>query len=141
VADLYLDNDVSLRLAPLLRAAGHRVTTTRELGLAAATDDVQLLIAARRSWVLVTSNRRDFRLLHDAWRTWPEAFGMVLPAHPGILVLEHAPAAEQFQALEALVTEAPASVVEGEFFWWRRTEGWRRLLGTAWEPYNPGRHP
>ncbi|MGH2449075.1 MAG: DUF5615 family PIN-like protein [Chloroflexota bacterium] len=82
MAELYLDNDVSLRLVPLLRAAGHEVTTTRGLGVTAATDDAQLLIAARNGWTLVTSNRRDFRLLHDAWRTWPPAFGLALPPAP-----------------------------------------------------------
>ena len=71
MADFYLDNDVSLRLAPLLRSVGHRVTTTRELGLSAASDDAQLLTAARNGWILITHNRRDFMMLHDAWRTWP----------------------------------------------------------------------
>lgn len=91
MADLYLDNDVSLRLAPLLRIAGHEVVTTRGLGVVTATDDAQLLTAAQDGWILVTPNRRDFRLLHDAWRTWAPAFGLALPSHPGILVLDPAP--------------------------------------------------
>ncbi|MGI8827950.1 MAG: DUF5615 family PIN-like protein [Chloroflexota bacterium] len=75
MAELYLDNDVSLRLAPLLRAAGHRVITTRELELADATDDAQLLTAAQQHWILITSNRGDFRLFHDAWRTGQQLLG------------------------------------------------------------------
>lgn len=137
MADLYLDNDVSLRLAPLLRAAGHEVTTTRELGGTTATDDAQLLIAVQNRWILVTSNRRDFRLLHDAWRTWAPAFGLALPTHPGILVLDPAPPSAQLQALAALLADSSRSLVEGELFWWHRAEGWRRLVGTEWKPY-PG---
>jgi predicted nuclease of predicted toxin-antitoxin system len=135
VADLYLDNDVSLHLAPLLRAVGHQVMTARDLGLGTATDDVQLLTAARQRWTLVTSNRRDFRLLHDAWRTWPAAFNVTLPPHAGILVLDHAAPEEQFQGVEALLAATETSLLEGELFWWRPAAGWRRLVGTSWEPY------
>jgi hypothetical protein len=135
VAELYLDNDVSLRLAPLLRAAGHTVTTTRELGLTAATDDAQLLTAARNGWILATSNRHDFRLLHDAWHTWAAAFGLALPSHPGILVLDPAPPDDQFQALGRLLSDASTQTLAGELFWWHRAEGWRHLVGTEWNPY------
>jgi hypothetical protein len=81
VADLYLDNDVSLALAPPLRAVGHRVIATRDLGLFRAGDDAQLLTAARNGWVLVTYNRRDFAMLHDVWQTRAVAFGSALPPH------------------------------------------------------------
>jgi hypothetical protein len=135
VAELYLDNDVSLRLAPLLRAAGHRVTTTRELGLTAAPDDAQLLTAAQQGWTLATSNRRDFRLLHSAWRTWGTASGLALPPHPGILILDPAPPADQFQALEALLAGSSRATLEDELCWWHRAEGWRHLVGTEGKPY------
>lgn len=138
MAELYLDNDVSVHLAPLLRASGHRVTT-RNLGLGAATDDAQLLIAAQRRWILVTSNRRDFRLSHDAWRTWPAAFGSALPPYPGILVLDHASLTVQFQTLEALLIGPPFAATEGELFWWRYLEGWQHLVGTSWELHVVGR--
>ena len=88
MAGIYTDNDVPLRVAPLLRARGHGVTPTRDLGRSAALDDDQLLLAAQRGWTLVTHNRKDYELLHDAWRRWFSAFA-VAATHAGILILPH----------------------------------------------------
>jgi hypothetical protein len=107
MADLHLDNNVSLLLAQILRDAGHSVAAARDLGLAAATDDTQLLVAAQSGRILVTHNRKDFMLLHDAWRTWPRAFGLALPAHPGILALDQAPPTVLSRAIEELLVPAP----------------------------------
>lgn len=133
MVDLYLDNDVSFALASLLGAAGHAVATARGLGLAAATDDAHLLVAVRSAHLLVTHNRRDFVLLHDAWRRWPTAFGLALPEHPGILVLDHALPDTLFRAIVVPLAATPADVLHNELFSWRRSTGWhRRLVGTGW---------
>lgn len=47
MAAFYLDNDVDVGLADLLRSLGHTATTARDLGLRAAADADQLLLAAR----------------------------------------------------------------------------------------------
>jgi hypothetical protein len=135
VADFHLDSDVSLLLAPLLRSAGHTVVAARDLGLAAATDDAQFVAAVHPGRILVTHNRRDFTLLHDAWRTWPAAFGLALPPHPGILALDHGPPSPLLGVIdELLVATSPASRLN-EMFWWRTHGGWnRRIVGTGWTP-------
>jgi hypothetical protein len=133
VTNLYLDNDVSLALASLLEAAGHTVVTARGLGLAAATDDTHFLSAVRNAHLLVTHNRRDFILLHDAWRSWPTAFGLVLPDHPGIFVLDHALPETLFRAITVLLAAMPPNALLNELFSWRRSTGWStRLIGTGW---------
>lgn len=129
----YLDNDVSLDVAPLLREHGHDVTSTRDLRLFRASDVDQLLTAVRNGWVLLTYNRRDFTLLHDAWQTWPAAFGLALPPHRGILALDPAPATEIAGAITAVVAEALPSVWENELLWWHRIEWRRRVAGVGWE--------
>ena len=73
MADAYADHNMSFDIVGLLRHAGHRVVTARDLGLDHADDDVHLLTAAQRGWTLLTSNSKDFRLLHDAWRRWSSA--------------------------------------------------------------------
>jgi predicted nuclease of predicted toxin-antitoxin system len=83
VARLYLDHNVASSLALLLEVAGHDVVTTRVTGEARATDDALLLSSVRASRVFITHNRKDFRLLHDAWTIWPAVFGIALPPPSG----------------------------------------------------------
>ena len=132
---LYLDSDVSIRLAPLLRAAGHDAATTEELGQRGATDDEQLLTAVRETRTVVTHNRKDFLLLHDAWRRWPAAVGAVFPSHPGILVLDHRLDPELAPVLAAFLAAAPPAPAAGELYWWRVGSGWHRRGERRWEPY------
>jgi hypothetical protein len=133
VAAFYLDNDVSLELALLLRARGHDVTSTRDLGAFRAGDVDQLLTAVRNGWVLLTHNRRDFTLLHDAWRVWPRAFNLSLPAHRGILALDPAPPLVLAQEVFALVSRVSPPLWADELLWWHRI-GWRRrVVGAGWD--------
>ena len=133
MAAFYLDNDVSLALAPLLLERGHDVTSTRDLRLFRATDVDQLLTAMRNGWVLLTYNRRDFTLLHDAWQTWPAAFGQTLPPHCGILALDPAPATELARAITARIAVTSPSAWANELLWWRQIEWRRRVTGVGWE--------
>jgi len=48
VARLYFDEDVDARLAEALRRRGYDVETTVEAGLLEASDEEQLLFAARQ---------------------------------------------------------------------------------------------
>jgi hypothetical protein len=133
VVDFHLDSDVSLRLVPLLQNAGHTVATARDPAHASATDDAQFLAAVQNGRLLVTHNRRDFALLHGAWRTWPAAFGLALPTHPGILALDHGPPGRICEAIEEILASTAPSTRSNEMFWWRARGGWdRRTVGTGW---------
>ncbi|HEY7068272.1 MAG TPA: DUF5615 family PIN-like protein [Chloroflexota bacterium] len=90
MAAFYLDNDVSVDLADLLRAEGHAVYVTRDLG-AAAHNDAQQLLSATTTYkaLLVTHNYKDFLLLNRAWLLW-SAHWQQTEAHAAILVLEQA---------------------------------------------------
>ena len=89
----------------------------------------------RSGWVLVTHETPQgfgFLLLHDAWRSWPGAFGAMLPSHHGILILEHA----RTPAIAAGVLDSPArqniapQPGERELFRWSPTHGRRRINGS-----------
>jgi uncharacterized protein DUF5615 len=135
LARLYLDHNVSQRLARLLRT-NHDVVSARDLGLTRLTDDAQLLAAVRDDRLLVSHNRGDFALLHDAWLTWPAAFGLALPPHPGLLVLDPAPHEALSDVLDAFLAATPPARLANETFWWHHRNGWRRrIIGTGWEPY------
>lgn len=62
-AHLYLDEDVSVLLAELLRSQGYEITTALEAGNLHADDDEHLGFAAARGMTVVTHNRRDFEQL------------------------------------------------------------------------------
>ncbi len=131
MASLYIDNDVAVGVAVLLRGAGHQAVTTRDLGRTRASDAAQLLTAAQRNWIFVTHNANDFALLHDGWRRWSEAWGV--PAqHAGIVVLPQATAAERARRrldevelaqflIDLFATGAPRA---NELWQWRRGRGW-----------------
>src|SRR5439155_21606323 len=108
-----------------------------DLGLFRATDDAQLLIAVRNGWILVSYNRRDFVMLHDAWLTWPATFGLSFPTHPGILVLDPTSPERFAQAIIAIAKDALGVTLEIGLHWWHHRDGWRRrIVGSGWEPMN-----
>jgi predicted nuclease of predicted toxin-antitoxin system len=59
-ARLYLDEDVSVVVADLVRSRGFEVSTAQQAGNLQFTDEQQLAYAAANAMVIVTHNRRDF---------------------------------------------------------------------------------
>ena len=120
---LYLDNDVSVRAAPPLQALGLTVTTTAQLNRRTAGDHEQLLLAARRQWVLVTHNWDDFRLLHGAWHLWARDWA-VSPVHSGILVTQHGPVQEIVETVAGFLAAHSADQIANTLWRHRRSTGW-----------------
>jgi len=143
LARLYLDHNVSRKLVEPLRFAGHDVATARDLGLAAAGDERQLLQATKEARAVVTHNRADFTLLHDAWLTWPAAFGLQLPPHGGVLQLDHEADETLSQVLIELLPSNGRLELGNQLLWWRRRLGWyQRVVGAGWDAFTQGfNHP
>jgi hypothetical protein len=136
LARLCLDHNVSHDLCPLLGRAGHDAITVRDISGERLHDDVLFLTTVRLNRVFITHNRKDFRLLHDAWVTWPVAFAMALPPHPGILVLDAAPHQILAGVIGSFLERTPIERLVSTIFWWRRHGGWDRSIdGGPWEPY------
>lgn len=66
-ASLYLDEDVSVVVAAILRARGFDVQTAREAGQLGRSDLEQLGDGAVAKHVLLIHNRVDFERLHQKW--------------------------------------------------------------------------
>jgi len=62
-ARLYLDEDVHVRIARIVRGHGFSVRTVRGENMLGATDAEQLAFAADQGLVIVTHNRTDFENL------------------------------------------------------------------------------
>jgi hypothetical protein len=138
VSRLCLDHNISMKLAPLLEREGHDVEITRDVGGARWTDDALFLATTQSGRIFITHNRKDFRLLHDAWMTWPAAFGLALPPHPGILLLDQSSPETLMRVLTHFLDATPPERFANGIFWWHRHDGWRQpIAGAQWEPYSP----
>jgi predicted nuclease of predicted toxin-antitoxin system len=124
LAAFYFDQNVSHQIVTLLRASGHQVTTAYDIGLDRAEDDEHFLVAAQRGWTLVTTNIKDFRLLHYAWRRWFAAHGVSAEHHGVLIVPQRQPAERIVQAiLDLLTTDA---TLTNELHEWSPGDGWIR---------------
>jgi predicted nuclease of predicted toxin-antitoxin system len=65
-AKVYLDENIDIRLAALLRHRGFCATTAHAVGLLRADDRTQLSCAATHGYCLVTHNLREFEPLHQS---------------------------------------------------------------------------
>lgn len=122
MADIYLDSDVSTQFVGVLVSHGHRARSARDEGRESARDPEQLLFAAERGWMIVTHNKKDYRLLHVAWQVWSAAW-RTSQRHAGILILEQT-AVEDFApaVLDLIGSDVQVS---NQLYEWSRTHGWR----------------
>jgi Domain of unknown function (DUF5615) len=83
--DLYLDEDVSVLVAELIRARGFDVTTTLEAQNLGRTDREQLEYAIAHKQTLLTHNRADFEALAQSY------FSSARSHHGSIIAVRHPP--------------------------------------------------
>jgi len=84
---LYLDEDMPQSAVRALDQRGHGATYARSVLPPSTSDDDHLLYAAEHGCIMVTRNRRDFELLHHAWRSWSKAWQVQpIPEHSGLLI-------------------------------------------------------
>jgi uncharacterized protein with PIN domain len=76
---LYVDADITPKLARALRARGYDVVSAHEVGMAEASDAEHLALAAAQGRTLLTCNARDFtRLFEDFWFVGRDHSGVVV---------------------------------------------------------------
>jgi hypothetical protein len=96
----YLDEDLSPRIAELIRQKGVYCKGAHESGMVQASDLEQLMLAARQKRCLVTRNRDDFI------RLTVQFFNDHLPHH-GLLIIPHTIPGDKFLTIaKALVKYA-----------------------------------
>lgn len=140
MAALYLDEDTPEALARTLVAYGHTAMTTTQANRKGAKDYEQLWFAAMQDLVLLTLNRKDYMLLHGAWKHW-----RVDRPHAGIIILHAMDATEltsvaedinrfvrnprEYFAMQALIGEGPrsADTVANRLFRRRKNGTWESL--------------
>ncbi len=103
----YLDEDLSPKIAQILRKNGVDASSCHELGMVGASDLEQLQFAAREKRCLVTRNRDDFI------RLTLQFFNDHRP-HYGVLIVPYTISGDQFarvaRLLKALFSRHPSGL-------------------------------
>jgi predicted nuclease of predicted toxin-antitoxin system len=105
--ELYLDEDVDVLVAHLLRARGFVATTTRDAGNLQAADAAQLACAVSRQEALLTHNRADFEALA---RTYLAAG----QSHCGIIIATRHPPYEIVRRLLLILNQVTADEMQDQ---------------------------
>jgi predicted nuclease of predicted toxin-antitoxin system len=76
---LYTDEDITDRLAELLRKRGYEAASAASAGTKGLQDEEQLAFATARGYTILTYNKKDFAILARLWfDTGREHAGIVL---------------------------------------------------------------
>ena len=76
---LYLDEDVSVKIAANLKNRGFDVLHAVEAGMQSSSDEEQLNKAIRDQRTFVTHNKKHFRILHERYLTsGKKHFGIII---------------------------------------------------------------
>lgn len=77
--ELYLDEDVHVLIAELVRSYGFEVTTARQQDKLGCDDDAQLAYAVQEGRAMLTHNRVDFERLAEVYfQAGKEHYGIII---------------------------------------------------------------
>ena len=107
---MYLDENVDVLVAAMLRGRGFDVATTRERHSIGASDPDQLAFAVAEARCLVTHNRDDFVLLHTQYVNNNQP-------HMGIIVAAMRRPGEIADRIAHLLDTYTADEIAGQLFY------------------------
>ncbi len=107
---IYLDEDVSVVVAAILRARGFEATTARDIRQLGRSDFGQLTFAAAIGCVLLTHNRVDFERLHQEWLQNGRP-------HKGIIIARRRPPAELAARVGQLLGRLPTGELSNQLLY------------------------
>ena len=105
--DLYLDEDVNVLIADLVRARGFQVTTTQAAGQIGTTDANQLAFATSQRNALPTHNRVHFEALAQMYFEEKKT-------HSGIIIAVRRPPKELSRRILILLDSMTADEIENQ---------------------------
>lgn len=103
---LYLDEDISPKVAEILRKKGLDAVSAHETGMLEASDEEQLAFAASEGRAMVTRNRDDFITLSVQ-------FFEGLKPHKGLIIIPHTIPGFEFSKLATILIKFSKERPEG----------------------------
>ena len=103
---LYLNEDVDILTADLLRVRGFSAITTREANRLGWSDDEQLAFATSKHMTLLTHNRADFEKLAQEYYSAGKT-------HPSIVLVVRRPPREVVRRLLIILNHVTAGEMQG----------------------------
>ena len=104
---LYLDEDVDVLIADLIRARGFAVTTTQEAGQVQNSDAAQLTYAVSQQCALLTHNRVHFEALAQVYFASEQM-------HDGIIIAVRRPPHEITRRLLRILNQVTAEEMQNQ---------------------------
>lgn len=105
--ELYLDEDVSVLIAELLRARGFVAITTRDAQQLQNSDAAQLAYAVSQQKTLLTHNRADFEKLAQEYAAREQT-------HYGIILAARCPPYELVRRLMRILNQVTADEMKNQ---------------------------
>jgi len=105
--ELYLDEDVDVLVADLVRARGFQATTTQDAGQVGKNDAEQLVYAVSQQRTLLTHNRADFEALAQQYLTAGQT-------HYGIIIAVRRPPYEIARWLLTVLNHVTADEMQDQ---------------------------
>ena len=102
----YLDEDISPKVAELLRRTGVDAVSAHEKGMIGISDEEQMMAGTKEKRVLVTRNRDDFIML-------TVRFFEDLRSHHGLIIIPHSIPGSNFSLLATILSEHAQKHPEG----------------------------
>jgi predicted nuclease of predicted toxin-antitoxin system len=107
---LYLDEDVSVLIATLIRSGAFEAMTTQDAAATGSSDAEQLAFAAERQMAILTHNRVDFENLAREYIASGKS-------HSGIIIAVRRPPYEIARRLLALLNRVDAEEMDNQVFY------------------------
>ncbi len=105
--ELYVDEDVNVIIADLVKARGFTAVTTREAGMLQKSDTEQLIYANSQQKAFLTHNRTDFEKLAQEYVTKGQT-------HSGIILATRRPVYELARKLLLLLNQVTADEIQNQ---------------------------
>jgi predicted nuclease of predicted toxin-antitoxin system len=110
VIKLYLDEDVHLKVATILRQKGYDVISAHEVKNWSIQDFQQLEYAISQSRAIFTFNRGDFMKLHNEYIRSGQN-------HYGIILSKQIPLSDTIMRLNRFLEKYTSEEIENNVFW------------------------